>query len=194
MKIQQSILLLFFLACSPAQAFAQEPSSTIPNYDPNIPAQYGAGGRTFTVPLPPHLPLYTSNGAINLDEVWIRDGGARLYWNNVIIPTQLKMEGSYWIDPALVPQLLPEKKAPVRRTWRRARASAKPKKVKVPPNVSSTALKAPVIPLPVNPVEEAKIPPLMASPRNGAPAASTQAQSRPRADTEMPDVTPPPLQ
>ncbi len=194
MIFKKSIVLLFILTGMPALLFAQEPASTQPNYDPNVPVQFGTGGQRYIVPLPPQLPLYLPNGAINLDAVWTQDGGARLYWNNVIIPKELKMAGNYWIDPALVPQLIPEKKAPVRRVWRKAR-KVRTKKVNVPPNVASTALKSPAIPLPVNPVpnETGEIPPLKAAPKN-PPASTAAAPSRPRADTEMPDVTPPPLQ
>lgn len=197
MKIKPSIITLILLSLIPGLTFAQAPYSNQPAYDPNIPVQFGAGtpqGRI--VALPPQLPEYLPNGAINLDEVWIQDGGARLYWNNVIIPKQLKMAGNYWIDPALVPQLIPEKQTPVRRVWRKSRTrTSKVKKVKVPANVASTALKRPAIPLPVTPVEnESKeIKPLKA-PTSSAPEIKPAPISRPRAETEMPDVTPPPLQ
>ena len=195
MKVKHSIIALFLLGLIPALASAQAPYSNQPAYDPNIPVQFGGGtpqGRV--VALPPQLPEYLPNGAINLDEVWIQDGGARLYWNDVIIPRQLKMAGNYWIDPALVPQLIPEKQTPVRRVWRKSRTS-KVKKVKVPSNVASTALKRPAIPLPVTPVENesTEIKPLKA-PTTSAPEIKPAPVSRPRAETEMPDVTPPPLQ
>lgn len=194
MKLAYSMFMALLLATVPAMTRAQAPYSTQPNYDPNIPVQFGAGGERMIVPLPPQLPEYLPNGAINLDEVWIQDGGARLYWNNVIIPKELKMAGNYWIDPALVPQLIPDKKAPVRRVWRKARTT-KVRKVKVPPNVASTALKSPAIPLPVTPVEPdaQSIPPLKAAPAKNT-AAPAPAHVSPRAETEMPDVTPPPLQ
>lgn len=194
MIAKKFIFLLFFLTFA-YPALAQEPASNQPNYDPNIPVQFGAGGEHFTVPLPPHLPMYLPNGAINLDAVWTQDGGARLYWNNVIIPKELKMAGNYWIDPALVPQLIPEKQAPVRRYWRKARR-VKTKKVNIPPNVSSTALKAPAIPLPMTPVEEETkaVPPLKATSNNTSSTPISTIPTPPRADTEMPDVTPPPLQ
>lgn len=194
MRIKHSIFLLLCLVCTPGLALAQAPS-TLPGYDTNISGQSGAGvQQRMIVPLPPHLPEYLPNGAINLDEVWTQDGGARLYWNDVIIPRELKMAGNVWVDPALVPQLIPEKQTPARRVWRKSRARvSKVKKAKVPPNVASTALKSPSIPLPVTPVEteQKSIPPLKAAPQKTAP---TPAPSLPRAETEMPDVTPPPLQ
>ncbi|MDE5879120.1 MAG: hypothetical protein K2G99_03725, partial [Desulfovibrio sp.] len=73
---------------------------------------YDAGPAIITPPtpqnpvqLPPQLPAYLPNGAVNLDEAWIQDGGARLYWNTLLIPRQLKMAGATWVDPALVPPL-----------------------------------------------------------------------------------------
>ncbi len=197
MRIKQAMFILFWLACAPALSAAQEPASNQPNYNPNVPTQFGSGGQRYIVPLPPHVPEYLPNGATNLIDVWTEDGGARLYWNTIIIPQELKMAGSYWIDPALVPQLLPEKNTRPRGSWRsyrRAKTKTRVKKAKAPANAASTALKAPAIPLPVTPLEtETKvIPPLKAAPENGVAA---QAQSaRPRADTEMPDVAPPPLQ
>lgn len=195
MKTTCSLFLAALLAALPALSVAQAPYSTQPNYDPNIPVQFGAGEQRLVVPLPPQLPEYLPNGAINLDEVWTQDGGARLYWNNVIIPRELKMAGNYWIDPALVPQLIPEKQTPVRRVWRGRKARAtKIRKAKVPPNVASTALKKPAIPLPVTPVETeaSAIPPLKAA--ASAPVKETPKNLAPRAETEMPDITPPPLQ
>lgn len=195
MRVNSSIFLLFCLLCAPAMTFAQAPYSTQPAYDPNIPVQFGAGGQErMIVPLPPQLPEYLPNGAINLDEVWIQDGGARLYWNDVIIPRELKMAGNAWIDPALVPQLIPEKQTPVRRVWRKSRSRvSKVKKAKVPANVASTALKSPAIPLPVTPLatEQKTVPPLKAPQQQ---TVTSPAPTRPRAETEMPDVTPPPLQ
>lgn len=195
MKVRHSIFFMLGLLFLPALTWAQAPYSNQPAYDPNIPVQFGAGGQErMIVPLPPQLPEYLPNGAINLDEVWIQDGGARLYWNDVIIPRELKMAGNAWIDPALVPQLIPEKQTPVRRVWRKGRTRARSvKKVKVPANVASTALKTPAIPLPLTPLEteQKAVPPLKAAPQKAAPA---QASALPRAETEMPDVTPPPLQ
>lgn len=202
MRVKHSIFLLLCLTCMPSLVFAQAPYSNQPAYDPNIPVQFGAGSQGGVVALPPELPEYLPNGAINLDEVWTQDGGARLYWNDVIIPRELKMAGNAWIDPALVPQLIPEKQTPVRRAWRRSRARASTvKKVKVPPNVASTSLKSPAIPLPLTPVEteQKDIPPLKAAQSTTVKAAeqktvTSPAPARPRAETEMPDVTPPPLQ
>lgn len=194
MRIQHSLLLLLLIGCLPAFSIAQGAVATQPGYDTDVVTGYGANQQRLLAPLPPHLPQYLPNGAVNLDEIWTQDGGARLYWNDVLIPRELNMAGNSWVDPALVPQLIPEKQTPVRRVWRRARTRPTTiKKAKVPPKVASTALKTPAIPLPMTPVETEKssIPPLKAEQPTAAQAASP---TLPRANTEMPDVTPPPLQ
>lgn len=185
-----------FLACAPVQIMAQAPYSNQPMYDPNIPVEFGSGSSRPLVPLPPHLPEYLPNGAINLDEVWIQDGGARLYWNTVIIPTQLKMGGATWIDPALVPQLFPQKYTPPRRRYRSA-AKSRAAKVKIPAGATSTSLTPPAIPLPVTPVVEEKqqqdIPPLTASSAQPKKTQAAPAHTSPAAQEDR-SIAPPPLQ
>lgn len=171
------------------QALAAEPASNQPAYDPNIPVQFGSGSSTPLVPLPPTVPQYLPNGAVNLDWVWTQDGGARLYWNDVIIPKELKMAGATWIDPALVPELLPDRKAQtVRRYYNRRPARKRTvAKAKVPAKVASTSLKSPAIPLPLTPVAQTgNIKPLKASIPKAKPASP--------ADQEVVTVTPPRLQ
>lgn len=185
--------ILVFLAFVSTQVMAQAPYSNQPMYDPNIPVEFGAGTNRQLVPLPPHLPQYLPNGAINLDEVWTQDGGARLYWNTVIIPKELKMAGAYWIDPALVPNLIPQQPAQTRRRYRSVKKTRRTK-VKVPANASSTSLTPPAIPLPVTPVVEEKqqtIPPLTASQTSRAEVSSSPV---PPPNQEDRSVTPPPLQ
>lgn len=166
MKFRHSVSIFLCLALAGTGVLAAEPYSNQPSYNP-VPGEFGSGSSRALVPLPPQLPEYLPNGAINLDEVWIQDGGARPYWNIVLIPQQLKMGGATWIDPALVPQLIgPQPKQRRRyRTYRRR--PAKVVHARPPANVGSTALKSPTIPLPVTPVEEKKqekpIPPLTAS-------------------------------
>ncbi|MBD5627659.1 MAG: hypothetical protein HDQ90_09330, partial [Desulfovibrio sp.] len=154
---------------------------------------YDAGPAIITPPtrqnpvqLPPQLPAYLPNGAVNLDEAWIEDGGARLYWNTLLIPRQLKMAGATWVDPALVPPLFPPQQAKQpRKRWRAPRKAA-PKAVttvKVPEGVGSTALicvpAAPgVIPLPLTegqtPVAQTPHPQAPVSPAPAAPAAPAE--------------------
>lgn len=175
----------------PTYVFSAEPYSTQPAYDP-VPGEFGAGRGGQLVPLPPTLPEYLPNGAVNLDEAWTQDGGARLYWNTVIIPRELKMAGAYWIDPALVPQLTIQKQYPVKRRYYRRRVT---QTTKAPKNAASTALKAPAIPLPVTPTETSTIPPLTAA--QAAPANSREIIQQPvtsPASQENRSITPPPLQ
>ena len=183
-----AILTSLILALFAAPSMAAAPASNQPAYDPNIPVEFGSGRAAPLVPLPPQVPQFLPNGAVNLDYVWTQDGGARLYWNDVIIPKELKMAGASWIDPALVPQLVPDSKSrAVRRYYSKAyRRPARKRtvaKAKVPPRVASTSLKSPAIPLPLTPVAEkpAPVPPLKA------------AQASP-ADQEVVTVTPPRLQ
>lgn len=103
------------------------------------------------VPLPPHLPARLPSGGVNLDEAWIQDGGARLYWNTLVIPRQLRMGGASFVDPAAVPELLPVDSDKIVRPARRrvpARAAASAEKQKsgqrtAPAGAGSTALKPP---------------------------------------------------
>lgn len=108
------------------------------------PSVVATPSRQSAVQLPPQLPPYLPNGAVNLEEAWIEDGGARLYWNTLLIPRQLKMSGATWVDPALTPQLLtpPPAATPPRKRWR-SRRKAAPKPVTtatVPEGAGSTAL------------------------------------------------------
>lgn len=149
---------------------------------------YDAGPAIITPPtrqnpvqLPPQLPAYLPNGAVNLDEAWIQDGGARLYWNTLLIPRQLKMAGATWVDPALVPPLFapPQQKQP-RKRWRAPRkATARPvTTVKVPEGVGSTALICvPAAPgmIPLTPTEaQTPRPAAPAAPVTAAPAAPAE--------------------
>ena len=53
--------------------------------------------------LPPTMP----DGGPNLTEAWMRTGGARLYWNTLTQPRQIRMMGAAFADPAAVPELMP---------------------------------------------------------------------------------------
>ena len=172
-----SPLLLLALGLCAGQALAAT-SMDMTGYDAG-PAIITPPTRQNPVQLPPQLPAYLPDGAVNLDEAWIQDGGARLYWNTLLIPRQLKMAGATWVDPALVPPLFapPQAKQP-RRRWRAPRkAQAKPvATVKVPEGVGSTALicvpAAPgMIPLPLTEAQT----PAAQTPRPKAPAAPVTA-------------------
>lgn len=101
------------------------------------------------VPLPPRLPAFLPSGGANLDEAWIQDGGARLYWNTLVIPRQLRMGGARFVDPASVPELLPPgsvkvvQPVPRRRAAARPKASQSAKTVSAPAHAGSTALTLP---------------------------------------------------
>lgn len=119
-------LYILFILFLPVTAFAAEPFSSQPANNP-VPYVFGAGRTSSPVALPPTFPQYLPNGAINLDEAWIQKGGARLYWNTIIIPRQLKMGGASWVDPALVPLLIQE---PAEKKYKRTYKSSSLKKEK----------------------------------------------------------------
>lgn len=193
MRILFAFLLFSVLA---APVWAAEPMSTAPSVNPT-PEEFGAG-QPLRGAAPPQFPAYLPNGAINLDEVWIQDGGARLYWNYVIVPRQVKMGGAYWVDPALVPQLLLTQ--PARKTSRRVVRTVKPKTTSpAPVDASSRALRSPAIPLPVEPVpgKTSIVPPPFSPSQTRKPATSTSrnipSQAEPGLDTNIP-IPPPRLQ
>lgn len=185
---------------------SQAPASTIPAENPNTPRIMGGGTPAGpVVALPPHVPQFMPSGAPNLDWNWTEDGGARPYWNDVLIPQQLRMDGAYWVDPALVPQLLPDKSATPRRRYYRPRARIKSK---APANAASTALKSPAIPVPVTPDKKAEpaqqsttetdtIPPLTASGAKATPPRRSPSRINGNPATPSAEditITPPPLQ
>lgn len=209
MKLKKYSLILCLALC-PAIALGAEPGSLPPNYD-NIPVGSGSGV--------PHLPQYLPDGAINLDEAWTMDGGARPYWNAVVIPQELRMDGRNWVDPALMPQLVTDTPAKSARKYKSA-YKPKPRTVQVPAKAPATAAQSPAIPLPVTPrgSRNDSIPPLKApvaeAPAQKAVTPDKKAEPRPQAptvshaqiqktepvhrvatgDEEVPSITPPPLQ
>ena len=126
------------------------------------------------VPLPPQLPVLLPSGGVNLDEAWIQDGGARLYWNTLVIPRQIRMGGARFVDPAAVPELLPSggNKA-VRPARRHART-----KVAVPAEKQKTAQRTP----PAGAASTALRPPV------AAPAANQPGAGRDKATPDTPKV------
>ena len=126
-------------------------------------------------PLPPQVPARTASGAANLTDVWLHNGGGRLYQNTLVAPRQIALEGARFVDPAAVPELAltppTDKKAPVRHTRK-----AKPAKTNAagvastapsapPKGVGKTSLKAPAS-------NGSAIPPLSAAGAKPAPAGS----------------------
>lgn len=165
--MKKNSLALFFCAAlllspaiCPAQTEGEEqPQNTEYDTVPDAASEVEIGYRPASIiPMPPHLPPYLPNGAPNLDYDWLEDGGARLYWNYIIIPQQLRMDGASWRDPALMPELLPPKKPT--RVISRSRSYRQSAAAKPAPRTSQTASRRPstAIPLPVAPV----IPPLTA--------------------------------
>lgn len=180
--MRKFFLFAALFLCYPAFCVAAEPMSTAPHVNP-IPGEFGAGSQPLTGALPPSFPEYLPNGAVNLDEAWIQDGGARYYWNTIIVPRQLKMSGAYWIDPALVPRLTIQ---PQQKAARRYRRTAPTSRVVTPApvNASSRALRSPAIPLPVEPV-----------PRNAiVPPPFSPSQNRSATPTDTIPAQPPRLQ
>lgn len=159
--LKLAFVALAFIALSQTAQSATQP---VPGYEPSLAGDLPPGSV-----YPSQLPNYLPNGAANLDEVWTRNGGARLYWNSVYIPKQLNLAGATWVDPALVPELnLQPQRTTVKKTWRPAKRRAAKRtvaKVKVPRRMTSRKLTTPAIPLPVAPVAPgATIAPLSAGP------------------------------
>lgn len=103
------------------------------------------------VPLPPQVPAHTASGATNLTDVWLHSGGGRLYWNTLVTPRQIALEGARFVDPAAVPELSmtpqADKKTPVRQAKRKVKVSkAAPQSATspAPKGVGKTSLPAPV--------------------------------------------------
>ena len=103
------------------------------------------------VPLPPQVPAHTASGATNLTDVWLHSGGGRLYWNTLVTPRQIALEGARFVDPAAVPELAmtpqADKKPPVRQAKRKVKVSkAAPQSATspAPKVVGKTSLPAPV--------------------------------------------------
>lgn len=131
-------------------------------------------------------PDILPSGAIDLDAQWTNDGGARLYWDTVKVPQELKMNGRQWQDPALMPEL----KFNQGPAARKRAAPAVKKRVSKPKTVKKTAQKArkklkpaQPIPLPVN--EDQPLPPL---------TPKQQEERWVDARTESPYIEPPRLQ
>ena len=103
------------------------------------------------VPLPPQVPAHTASGATNLTDVWLHSGGGRLYWNTLVTPRQIALEGARFVDPAAEPELAmtpqADKKTPVRQAKRKVKVSkAAPQSATspAPKGVGKTSLPAPV--------------------------------------------------
>ena len=127
------------------------------------------------VPLPPQVPAHTASGATNLTDVWLHSGGGRLYWNTLVTPRQIALEGARFVDPAAVPELSmtpqADKKTPVRQARRKVKVSkAAPQSATspVPKGVGKTSLQAPVSSSAIPPMNN----PAQAQGKSGSPAAS----------------------
>lgn len=105
-------------------------------------------------PLPPQVPARTASGATNITDVWLHNGGGRLYQNTLVAPRQIALEGARFVDPASVPELAltppVDKKAPVRSTRKAKAAKSAPAGATshapsaAPKGVGKTSLTAPV--------------------------------------------------
>ena len=132
-------------------------------------------------PVPPQVPARTTSGATNINDVWLHNGGGRLYQNTLVAPRQIALEGARFVDPAAVPELAltppVDKKAPVRHARKAKPAKAAPTEAAnnvptVPPKgVGKTSLAAPVS----TPASASAIPPLSAAGAGSAPTANTVA-------------------
>ncbi|OXS29091.1 MAG: hypothetical protein BCS36_01315 [Desulfovibrio sp. MES5] len=66
----------------------------------------GMSGVSFAGVAESSLPQTLPDGGPNLTEAWMRTGGARLYWNTLTQPRQIRMVGAAFADPAAVPELM----------------------------------------------------------------------------------------
>lgn len=132
-------------------------------------------------PVPPQVPARTASGATNINDVWLHNGGGRLYQNTLVAPRQIALEGARFVDPAAVPELAltppVDKKAPVRHARKTKSAKAAPAEAAnnvptaPPKGVGKTSLAAPVS----TPASASAIPPLSAAGAGSAPTANTVA-------------------
>lgn len=81
------------------------------------------------------LPQPLPDGGANLNEAWMRNGGARLYWNTLTQPRQIRMVGAAFADPAAVPELMasPQGQAEGKPAGKSSRGVA-PHSINVDPN------------------------------------------------------------
>lgn len=104
--------------------------------------------------LPPQIPSRTAAGATNINDVWLHNGGGRLYQNTLVAPRQIALEGARFVDPAAVPELSmtppADKKTPVRHSRKVKAAKAAPTGATSgvepgtpPKGVGKTSLKSP---------------------------------------------------
>lgn len=116
-----ALYLILFSIILGGSAYAD---TYMPGYDtvPNVEDAAGPG-----VSMSSYPPMYVPGGGINLDDVWTLNGGARMYWNSTRYPIQLNLAGQTWVDPALVPELFPQKAAAPKKRYRPRRVKAKPK-------------------------------------------------------------------
>ena len=129
-------------------------------------------------PLPPQIPTRTPSGATNINDVWLHSGGGRLYWNTLVTPRQIALEGARFVDPAAVPELAltppADKKAPVRHARKAKTSNAGPASATgsvpgaVPKGVGKTSLKSPAS-------DAGTIPPLSAA--GAMPASASNGKS-----------------
>ena len=140
-------------------------------------------------PVPPQVPARTTSGATNINDVWLHNGGGRLYQNTLVAPRQIALEGARFVDPASVPELAltppVDKKAPVRSTRKAKTAKAAPAgaasnaPTAAPKGVGKTSLTAPVN----TPANGSAIPPLSAA--AGTPVGGVGGNSA-QQSTSMP--------
>ena len=99
------------------------------------------------------FPVVTRDGGTNITHIWLHKGGGRLYWNTLVYPLQIRLEGAHFVDTASVPELVttppPRKRhAQTRRSGRHSpRRTAQTQKKEVvqpaPADAGQTALRPP---------------------------------------------------
>jgi hypothetical protein len=148
------------------------------------------------------FPVLTKEGENNLTHIWLHRGGGRLYWNTLVAPRQILLEGAHFVDPASVPELVtatPPKKgdASTRRSRRRTRQSKPSAPVAVSPapkDAGKTALSAPA-PKPETAAPAPKPEAAASAPKPEAAASASKPQAAPaRVARSAPErAAPPPV-
>ncbi len=99
--------------------------SAVPGPFDVLPAQAAESSQPQTLP----------DGGANLNEAWMRNGGARLYWNTLTQPRQMRMAGAAFADPAAVPELMSSPQGqPAGTSVGKGSRSAAPHSITVDPN------------------------------------------------------------
>ncbi len=118
------------------------------------------------------FPVVTRDGGTNITHIWLHKGGGRLYWNTLVYPLQIRLEGAHFVDPASVPELVVT--PPPRKRHTPARRSGRHR-----PQRTAQAPKEAVQPAPMDAGQTALRPPSQAT-SSAKPATASSQKATPR--------------